>query len=261
LKNFLLNKLSDFQQALLLVQGEGSQRAWLSNQSLFQSPTGDKDTARFHSDIVDKILGFNIVSIEKELFAQARGRTPDGDLQSWGHNLHQGNQTWIGLDPQTLLTPYSELKLMCELLSPRPQEHLVDLGAGYGRMGIVLEQLFPQVKFTGLEYVSERVREGQRILAALKCNNARLYQGDLTGPDFLLPEADYYFVYDYGKVLHIRHTLKQLERMAERRRFKVIARGRGSRSIIDMEHPWLSQVFKPHHEEFFSIYSMSAQDT
>jgi len=45
--------------------------------------------------------------------------------------------------------------------------------------------------------------------------------------------------------------------MADKMKFKVIARGKGSRSIIEHEHPWLSQVFEVHHEENFSIYSMS----
>ena len=44
----------------------------------------------------------------------------------------------------------------------------------------------------------------------------RLEKQDLTAEDFQLPEAEYYFIYDYGTVAHIRKTLSQMEMMAEK---------------------------------------------
>ena len=70
-----------------------------------------------------------------------------------------------------------------------------------------------------------------------------------------IPQAQYYFIYDYGKVSHIRRTLKQLEDLTTKQRFKVIARGKGCRSIIEYEHPWLCELNPVIHEENFSIYS------
>ncbi len=185
---------------------------------------------------------------------------PEGNHKTWGHFLHQGNQTWVGLDPQTLQTPYLELKEVCELLSPEAQQSIIDLGAGYGRMGLVLNALCPEVKFVGYEFVAERVNEGRRIFAQHELNHAELYVQDLTDKHFVLPVADYYFLYDYGELAHIRRTLKQLEDLADRHSFKVVARGKGARSLIEYEHPWLSDVYTPIHRENFSIYSMAADN-
>ena len=89
-------------------------------------------------------------------------------------------------------------------------------------------------------HIRERVDEGNRVLRLHGCTNAELMVQDLTSPEFFLPAAQFYFLYDYGKVEHIRRTLQQLADIADHSRFTVIARGKGSRSIIDLEHPWLS---------------------
>lgn len=177
-------------------------------------------------------------------------------MSNFGEVLHDGHQTWVGLDPQVLNTPYRELTELILTLGPQPGEHFVDLGAGYGRMGLVLNELCPGVRFSGFEIVKERVEEGNRVLSLNSCTHASLYQQNLTSEDFLLPDADYYFLYDYGKVAHIRKTLEQIEEKVDQKTFKVIARGKGSRSIIEYEHPWLSQVRPVEHFENFSIYSV-----
>lgn len=210
-----------------------------------------------NSENLDEMLGFGVREIETKLLERAREFHPFGDMQSWGSVLHQGNQTWVGLALETLQTPYEEVKRMCDLLCPLPGEKVVDLGAGYGRLGLVLKLFYPEVEFLGFEYVIERVEAGNRVLQELDCKHASLFQQDLTRSEFKMPEADFYFIYDYGKVEHIRHTLNQLDEMANRKTFKVVARGKGTRSLIEKEHPWLSQVHPPHHEEKFSIYSMS----
>lgn len=209
------------------------------------------------SEELDKKFGLRINEIEDNLLKAARSLRPDGDMDNLGSVLHDGSQTWIGLDPQTLNTPYEELYRLCEVLKPAPGTHMVDLGAGYGRLGLILSEKCPGVRFTGYELVKERVEEGNRVFQERGLDDCKLYTQDLTDLDFKIPEADYYFIYDYGKVAHIRETMKQIEVMADKIKFKVIARGKGSRSIIEHEHPWLSQVFDVHHEENFSIYSMS----
>ena len=214
-----------------------------------------------HSESLDEQLGFRVSEIEGKLLDEARSLRPSGNVKTWGEGLHQGSQSWIGLDHQTLQTPYSELARICELLGPRPSDHLVDLGAGYGRLGVVLNVLCPGTRFTGYELVKERVEEGDRVLAALGCEHARLYQQDLTAPGFELPMAEFYFLYDYGKVEHIRRTLRQLEKIADVKNFKLVARGKGSRSLIEHEHPWLADVYPVHREANFSIYSMSLPDS
>lgn len=226
------------------------------NPSLFTS-YDDYQQAREESEKLDLVFGFEVARIEGQLLAQAQEIDPTGNHKTWGAILHQGNQTWVGLSHQTLQTPYSELKKMCELIRPAPFETIVDLGAGYGRMGLVLKALYPEVNFIGYEYVASRVEEGQRVLKNLECYRSLLVVQDLTSSEFELPDAEYYFVYDYGTVQHIRQTLKQLECLADHRKFKVIARGKGTRSLIQYEHPWLADVYPAIHEENFSIFQFA----
>jgi len=204
---------------------------------------------------LDQELGFRINEIEDELLKKALKLRPEGNMSNFSEVLHDGHQTWVGLDPQTLNTPYSELYEMCRALKLKSSDLVVDLGAGYGRLGILLNVLHPGVKFIGYELVEERVQEGNRILTRHSCENAELFVQDLTDPTFKLPIANVYFLYDYGKVSHIRQTLKEIEKLTDKHHFQVVARGQGSTSIIDFEHPWLSQVLPVYRSKNFSIYS------
>jgi hypothetical protein len=208
-----------------------------------------------HSEDIDHFFGLRINEVERGLLNSAKALRPEGNMSNFGEVLHGGHQTWVGLDPQTLNTPYGELVQLCHLLNPLQGELMVDLGAGFGRLGLVLHRLYPLVTFKGFELVDERVKEGNRVFLEQGCSQAMLYTQDLMDKDFVLPLAQYYFLYDFGKVDHIRRTLHQLETLADHHHFKVIARGKGSRSIIDHEHPWLSAINDVHHEENFSIYT------
>jgi hypothetical protein len=205
---------------------------------------------------IDREFGLEIDRIEEVLWRRAKALRPEGNLSNLSHVLHDGHQTWVGLEPQVLNTPYEELLQICEVLRPEEGQHFVDLGAGYGRLGLVLNLLYPEVTFTGYELVPERVDEGNQVFLKEKCHKAKLITQDLTASDFVLPKADFYFLYDYGKVHHIRQTLSDLEKLAMAGKFKVIARGQGSRSIIEHEHPWLSQIYPVYRAEHFSIYSI-----
>jgi hypothetical protein len=215
----------------------------------------DADSVRLRSSQIDEALGFDVAAIEEKLLRKARLLNPHGNVQTLGHSLHHGNQTWVGLDYQTLQTPYAELWEMLELLPHKPH-HVVDLGAGYGRMALVLHKRDPDILFTGFELVGERVLEGKRVFKTLGVS-ASLIEQDLMDPLFQVPMADIYFIYDFGKVAHIRTILDKLAVLADHHHFRVIARGKGSRSLIDLEYPWLSQIFPAIHRENYSIYSMN----
>jgi hypothetical protein len=205
--------------------------------------------------MVDKILGFRIRYIEEMLIAQARGFDPDGSHETWGPSLHQGVQTWVGLDIQTLQTPYSECLRILQLLKIKPYQHIIDLGAAYGRMGIVVGGLFYKNSFTGYEYVKTRVDEGNRIFKELGFNRCELIERDLFHPSFDLPEADIFFLYDFGQVDHIERTLKQIEQIASRRPVKVVVRGKFTRRIIKDRHYWLELKYEGKIEEEFCLYT------
>jgi hypothetical protein len=198
--------------------------------------------AQKHSELVDSWLNLRTREVEIELAREKRG--PKNRDQEW----------WIGLPTHALLTPYSELRKMLSLLDPVGGSKVVDLGAGYGRMGFVLSRHYPDVRFVGYEIVEKRVREATRCLEIHGCKKAEMLCEDLSVPEFKLAVADFYFIYDYGSRMAISKTLKDLQIIARRRPIVVIGRGRLSRDLIEKENPWLSGVNAPEHHGNFSIY-------
>jgi hypothetical protein len=224
-------------------------------QEFYTAPKANGLIRLQHANLVDKILGFRLKYIEEMLIAEAMGFEPEGSHETWGPSLHQGVQTWVGLDLQTLQTPYSECLRILQLLRIKPYQHVIDLGAAYGRMGIIIGGLYIKNSFTGFEYVKSRVDEGNRIYRELGFTRSELKQQDLSDPDFKLPEADIYFIYDFGQVEHINHTLKQIELIAHKRPVKVVVRGKFTKSIIAESHPWLELKFEGKLEDKFSVYT------
>jgi SAM-dependent methyltransferase len=193
------------------------------------------------------MLGLNIEKIELSLLKKARSLRPEAKgTEELSGALHGPNQTWIGLDPEVLQTPYHELVDICRSLDLRSGQRVVDLGAGYGRLGFVLHHLHPGVKFLGLEFVKERVAEGTRVLRAHQVDG-ELVEEDLNREGFVVPDAEVFFIYDYGKVPHIRRTLQQI------RSGLVVARGRGCQSLIDHEFAYAIRL-ENIRDERFSIY-------
>lgn len=205
--------------------------------------------AQSHSQRVDAWLGLETERVEEELIRKNRAAelpvlSVNGDPQ----------QLWTGLPVQALLTPYTEIRTILDQLPLRAGQTVVDLGAGYGRMGFVIDRHFPDVWFVGYELVLERVHEGQRGLKRAGCNNAFLERADLGDPSFVPLAADYYFLYDFGARWAIEKSLDDLKSVAVERAITVVGRGRSSRDAIERNHPWLSQVIPPNHFEHYSIY-------
>lgn len=249
-----LKSLSDFQKLEGASLSISDKKLLASSPEFYQTPKANDVIRRQHALMVDKILGFRVKYIEEMLVADARGFDPDGSHESWGPTMHNGVQTWVGLELQTLQTPYSELYRILQLLKLRPYQHIVDLGAAYGRMGIVTGGLLIKNSFTGYEFVKARVDEGNRIYQDLKMTRSKLIEADLSAKAFELPEADIYFIYDYGQVEHIDRTLNQIRAVSEKRPVKVVVRGKFTRRIISDRHQWLDMTYEGKLEELFSIY-------
>jgi hypothetical protein len=206
--------------------------------------------AQAHATQVDTWLGFQIREVEHKLQLKAQ-------------NDFEKRERWVGLDPAALLTPYTESRRLLQLLAPKPGQKIVDLGAGYARMGFVLGEHYPEVKFVGYEISEERVREGNRVLATKKYPHVQLLAQDLSKMNFVIggsaeSEADYYFLYDFGTLNSIKKALLDLHDMAMKRAITVIGRGRACRDQIERKEPWLSQIVKPEHHGNFSIYRSGA---
>lgn len=185
-------------------------------------------TKRHISSQIDLELGFNIKQTEEILQSKAKNLLPESQFDQWGPVLHGGAQTWVGLDFQILQTSYHDLKVMFEIIRPKAGERVVDLGAGYGRIGIFLHHFYPHSEFLGVEIVKERVDEGNRLLRTLGCHNKKLAAIDLDKMGEL-PEGDIFFIYDFGSVTHIKKVLEMLKHTPRR---LLIVRGQIARQIM-----------------------------
>lgn len=209
------------------------------------APEASLGAAQAHAERVDAWLDLRVGDVEAELARRDAGRTARA----------QGQEIWLDRGPRTFLTPYSELREIVEALRPASGETIVDAGAGYGRLGFVLDRHAPGVAFLGLELVPERVREGARALAARRCMNARLIEFDLLEDPDRIQSASTYFIYDFGTTQAIERCLVALREVSASRAIRVVGRGRAIRDAIERQHPWLSQVVAPVHGPRWSIYS------
>ncbi len=165
-------------------------------------------------------------------------------------------ETWTGTDPQIFLTPYTELRWVLTRLtqSPNPISHFVDLGAGYGRMGLVMAEHLPKARFTGIELLDDRIAASRHLKHVWQKHHREMICADLSSPDFILPHASHYFIYDFGSVRAIDRCLEKLRYQAKLAPFCLIGRGRRIRDRIQAEHPWLSGEKAPEHHSRLSFY-------
>jgi hypothetical protein len=167
------------------------------------------------SRLIDQKLGFRIKEIEQVLVAKAKQQGLQQHFYEYGPALHQGAQTWVGLDVQTLQTPYMDFLKLFKMCPPRPHETWIDLGAGYGRLGLMLAQYAPHTFFHGFEWVSERVSEARRIyqswdLTHLKIEHFLVDQHFFLENAYPLQKNQTYFLYDFGHADHIYFILHYL---------------------------------------------------
>lgn len=258
-KRFLA--LTDFQQLSQLGANVEEVREYLTDPDFFKCPKTNTVFKLEHSKYLDLILDFRVSFVEEMLIYQAAGFDPDGNHETWGPKIHAGVQTWVGLDNETLQTPYCDILRILQLLKLRPYQEVIDLGAAYGRMGMVIGGLYPRNNFTGYEYVKERVNEGNRLYQKFAFKNARLITADLGEASFSLPLADVYFIYDFGQVEHIKKTLKEIEELSVRRPIRVVVRGKWTKEIIEGEFPSYGLLHEGRLEKPFQIYGVRVFNT
>lgn len=183
---------------------------------------------------IDRELGFQIEEIEKKLIEQKRFR----DFQS---------RSWIGLDAQVLNTPYDEIFDIFSKLQGHNIKKVIDFGAAYGRVGIVLNSFFPNADFIGYEIVKERADEANRIYAEKGLKKARVVEDDIL-KNLNFSSADLYFVYDFSNPSDLKVILNWLSDRMFKDNFAFVARGRGISSLIENKYP----VFNINEDAYFA---------
>lgn len=223
----------------------------LLNSNIFELPHGMGP--KEHSKNLDKIFGFKIIKVEKKLLKKYKPFYI-ADEGSTKNSYQHNSEAWIGLHPQTLMTPYSEiLEIFCSLSSFKTLR-ITDFGCAYGRIGIVASSMNPLCEFTGFEVVSERAREGRRIFNNLNLNLNQILTQNIMDHDFELPTSDVYFIYDFGHVEHIKIILKKISEKINLHEFVLVAKGDEVRSIIQLYYPIFYSRHRPIHKKGWSAY-------
>jgi hypothetical protein len=124
---------------------------------------------------------------------------------------------------------------------------------------LVAGLFFPEIKIESYELVPARVHEGRRILAECGFASSKLQCADIATASFALPDAEYYYIFDFGSAAEVQRVLEKLKSKAKARQVILVGRGRGIRNWIALDHPWLSQIVEPHHTVHWSVYK-SAED-
>jgi hypothetical protein len=207
---------------------------------------------KIHSKKLDKMYGYKIVSNERGLAKKYQVfYKPETDEKKH----FPETQAWVGLHPQVLQTPYHEILEFLRIVKKYNPQKVLDLGAGYGRVGLVCQQVFPDCEFLGYEIVEERVAEANRIFAKWDYDNCQLELKNIIDKEFVIPDADIYFLYDFSNPKDLRFILNQLRKRVYTERFFLIVRGKGARSLIQMKYPEFWAAHGAIHKEECSVYS------
>lgn len=177
-----------------------------------------------HAKNLDRTLGFRISKIEGKLLQKYKAYYKQNDGTK-GKQHFQGTQTWIGLHPQVLQTSYNDIFEALYLLKDFNIFKVVDIGAGYGRVGIVMNSVFPEARFIGFEILKQRVGEGNRLFEKLDLINCEILLEDVLEDDFVLPKAQIYFIYDFSEIEDISKILDELVSRIDEEDFFLVTRG------------------------------------
>lgn len=194
----------------------------LKEENLFFAPAGI--TERQYSKCLDKLFGYRVGKLEQKLLKKYRAFYLSSDESSRKQKF-QGTQAWIGLSPQVLQTPYSEIAIFLTLLKKFDPKVVIDLGAGYGRMGIVMQTILPNALFFGYEILDIRIDEARRIFTRLGLSNCEIIKQDILSEYFSLPKADIYFIYDFSVPDDLRIITSKLIEKTDNEEFFVVVRG------------------------------------
>lgn len=121
---------------------------------------------------------------------------------------------------------YSTLLNALREINPAQGTRFIDLGSGYGRAGLVIGLLRPDIDFIGYEYVPHRVDIANSSVKNLDMqSHVHFYTQDLASLDFKVPEADIYYMYDPFTKETYKYVLDQLQEIGRHRKIAIATKG------------------------------------
>jgi len=140
---------------------------------------------------------------------------------------------------------YSTILLALHNLGLTPGNKVIDLGSGYGRVGLVFSLLQPDTSFIGYEYVPHRVEASNNTCEFLDLqDNLSFKVQDLSLESFELPDADVYYLYDPFTDGTYRKVLEQIFEVSRRKKITIVTKGNARDWVLDAanENEWPEPV-------------------
>lgn len=121
---------------------------------------------------------------------------------------------------------YATTLMALRYLNASKGARFIDLGSGYGRIGLVVGLMRPDIQFTGYEFVKERVDIANHSTAQLDLNShVNFVTQDLSDINFKIPEAEIYYIFDSFTDASYDFIINQLNEMTPHKKMIVVTKG------------------------------------
>lgn len=181
------------------------------DQELHSQYEDKKEVAKFSLDRT-----FDVLDVVFNLDYKAEAQSTDIDQTL--ERIYQGSGVGVQSSYNTIIMALNFLRL--------PQgARLTDLGSGYGRVGLVTTLLRPDIKFTGYEFVTNRVALANTAVKKLGINKQLFFHQDLSSSAFKIPDAEVYYLFDPFTQETYTHVIAQLNQVAAQRKIMIVTKG------------------------------------
>ncbi|WP_412469632.1 MULTISPECIES: hypothetical protein [unclassified Halobacteriovorax] len=140
---------------------------------------------------------------------------------------------------------YSTILLALEGIDASAGDTVVDLGSGYGRVGLVCSLLRPDLEFVGYEYVNHRVEVSNNACHNLGLDESLTFKvQDLSLKSFSIPKADIYYLYDPFSKETYDYVLNQILEISYEKKITIVTKGNANKWLMDIakEQQWPSPI-------------------
>ncbi|MEO0335447.1 MAG: methyltransferase domain-containing protein [Pseudomonadota bacterium] len=150
---------------------------------------GEDDRRGGHNNIayqfLDEIMGLPKSDLEVR---ESSEREILGDEQSGILGVGRTHDFWF--------TNHESIRQLIEVAEKDGRKHIVDLGCGTGRVGLLLAFLKSEIRFTGVDLVESRIEAANRAVERFGLTHQLQFRvQDLLNHGTDLPDGDFYFMY------------------------------------------------------------------
>lgn len=130
---------------------------------------------------------------------------------------------------------YSSILLALHYLKLNYGKSVIDLGSGYGRVGLVFSLLRPDLDMKSYEYVDHRVQLSKNAVKMLELkNNCHFFTQDLSLLEFKIPLSDVYYLYDPFSKETYEFILKQILEYSIDNQITIVTKGNARKWFKDI---------------------------